>query len=151
MDIGTLNNITIGTVVTWGGIVLTAITAVGSGAIKLYKLFEKTHKIKEENDEFKMLVQNHEEQLKEVMDVVKDIQASFAEQKEVNLKQTRHTIVNVCEDAIADGKITAYKLRSLEEMYDEYIDVFHGNGYVKTLMNKVRKLKVIGEVEDYSH
>jgi hypothetical protein len=73
---------------------------------------------------------------------------SLDEQKEVNLKQIRHTIVHTCEDALEKGEISINKLRSLEEMYDEYVDIFHGNGYVKTLVMRVRKLKIVGKLDD---
>jgi len=33
-------------------------------------------------------------------------------------------------------------------MYDEYVEIFHGNGYVKTLVTRVRKLKIIGKLDD---
>jgi len=46
------------------------------------------------------------------------------------------------------GEISINKLRSLEEMYDEYVEIFHGNGYVKTLVTRVRKLKIIGKLDD---
>ena len=66
----------------------------------------------------------------------------------MNLKQIRHTIVHTCEDALDKGEISINKLRSLEEMYDEYVKIFHGNGYVKTLVMRVRKLKIVGKLDD---
>ena len=70
------------------------------------------------------------------------------EQSDVNLKQVRHTIVHTCYDAIAAGEIQVGKLKSLEEMFDEYLNVFHGNGYVKSLVERVRKLPVVGSLDD---
>ena len=46
------------------------------------------------------------------------------------------------------GEISINKLRSLEEMYEEYVEIFHGNGYVKTLMERVRKLPIVGKLDD---
>ena len=33
-------------------------------------------------------------------------------------------------------------------MYEEYVEIFHGNGYVKTLMERVRKLPIVGKLDD---
>ena len=53
--------------------------------------------------------------------------------------------MHTCEDALERGEMSTNKLQSLEEMYEEYTDLFHGNGYVKTLMTRVRKeVKIIG-------
>ena len=49
---------------------------------------------------------------------------------------------------IHKGEISINKLRSLEEMYDEYVKIFHGNGYVKTLVIRVRKLKIVGKIDE---
>ena len=86
--------------------------------------------------------------IEEIDKSLKTMNKSLDEQKEVNLKQIRHTIVHTCEDALEKGEISINKLRSLEEMYDEYVDIFHGNGYVKTLVMRVRKLKIVGKLDD---
>ena len=39
-------------------------------------------------------------------------------------------------------------LRSLEELYEEYTRIFNGNGYVKTLVMKVRALPVVGVLDE---
>lgn len=69
-------------------------------------------------------------------------------QNEVNLKQIRHSIVRASEEAISDGSISANRLQSLEELFETYEELFHGNGYVKTLMKKVRSLEVHGLSEE---
>ncbi len=33
-------------------------------------------------------------------------------------------------------------------MYDEYTEIFHGNGYVKTLVMRVRELPIIGKLDE---
>lgn len=80
--------------------------------------------------------------------MLEKIQLSLDEQRDVNLKQIRHTIVHTCEDALERGQISINKLRSLEEMFDEYTGIFHGNGYVKTLVTRVRELEIIGKLDD---
>ena len=86
--------------------------------------------------------------MRDIDDTLQEIKKSLDEQKEVNLKQIRHTIVHTCEDALDKGEISINKLRSLEEMYDEYVKIFQGNGYVKTLVIRVRKLKIVGKIDE---
>lgn len=143
-----LSKISIGTIVGWIIVAGTIITGFCAGAIKLYKIFEKTHNLCQENDEFKSLVQNHTDQLNNLKTMLDKIQKSLDVQKEVNLKQLRHELVRSCEIALANGKITTSALSSLEEMYEEYINIYHANGYVKTLMTKVRKLSVESSFEE---
>ena len=143
-----LSSIPTGTVVAWIAAISTIIALICTGAIKLYKIFVKYTKLKDKNEEQKRLIEQHDKILSELNDSLKKITLSLEEQKEVNLKQTRHAIVHTCDDAIAKGEISAGKLRSLEEMYQEYVDIFHGNGYVKTLMFKVRDLPVNGKLDE---
>ena len=124
------------------------ITAICTGTIKLYKVFTKYREAKDKNEKQEKIIESHETTLKEIDKTLQEIKKSLEEQKDVNLKQVRHTIVHTCEDALDRGEISINKLRSLEEMYEEYIDIFHGNGYVKTLVEKVRQLKVVGKVDD---
>ena len=138
-----LSRIPIGTLVAWIAVIATIITFICVGVLKLYKIFTKYKEIKDNNERQTQIINTHEKTLAEIDASLSAIRKSLDEQREVNLKQIRHTIVHTCEEAIDKGEISINKLRSLEEMYDEYVEVFHGNGYVKTLMNKVRKLKVI--------
>ena len=143
-----LSGIEIGTIVAWFAVIAAIVTGICTGTIKLYKVFMKYTKLKDENEEQKKLLQKHEDVLNEVNDSLKKITASLDEQKEVNLKQIRYSIVHACDDAVSCGYITAGKLKTVEELYDEYTNIFHGNGYVKTLINKVRRLEVRGTLDD---
>lgn len=143
-----LSGISIGTVVAWLFVISTIIAVICASTIKLYNIFIKYKKIKDENEKQKDLLEKHDKALSEINDSLKKINEALSEQKEVNLKQIRHEIVHTCDDAISQKSISAGKLRSLEEMYEEYIDVFNGNGYVKTLMHKVRTLPVIGKLDE---
>lgn len=141
-----LAGISMGTVVAWIIVLSTILTIVSSVAIRLYRLFSKYKNLKDENEEQKKLLQEHEQVLSKIDKTLESIKLSLDEQRDVNLKQIRHVIVDICSDAIKDEYIGVNKLRILEEMYSEYVDVFHGNGYVKTLVSKVRKLPVKGEI-----
>lgn len=99
-------------------------------------------------EEAMKVIESHEGMLKEYRASLDAISKSLEEQKDVNLKQIRHTIVHTCEDALERGEISINKLRSLEEMYQEYTDVFHGNSYVTTLVKRTRQLPIIGKTEE---
>lgn len=143
-----LSSLQIGTVVAWIIVIFTIIVALCAGTIKMYKIFVKYKEAKDKDSKQEQIIENHDNTLKEINDTLKTIQKSLNEQKDVNLKQIRHTIVHTCEDAIEKGEISINKLRSLEEMYDEYVEIFHGNGYVKTLVTRVRELKIVGKLDD---
>lgn len=143
-----LSGITIGSIVEWCIVLGCIISTICAGAIKLYKVFHKYTDMKDENNELKQLVQKHDRCLNNIETCLKNIQNSLSEQKEVNLKQVRSTIVHICDEAIANNTITAGKLKSLEELYEEYVTLFHGNGYIKVLVDRVRELQIIGKIEE---
>lgn len=143
-----LSSIPIGTVVAWITAICAIITALCTGTVKLYKVFEKYKEVKDKNEEKEKIIEEHENNLSEIEKTLIEIKKSLDEQKEVNLKQLRHTLVHTCEDALDMGKISVNKLRSLEEMYSDYVDIFHANSYVKTLVMRVRKLPIVGKSDD---
>lgn len=67
----------------------------------------------------------------------------------LDFKKLRNQIVQLGEDAIDRGSISIRKLKSLEELYSEYVDKYDGNSYVQTLMKKVRDLPVIGKLNEH--
>ena len=143
-----LSSIPIGTIVAWIVVICAIITVLCTGAIKLYKVFTKYKEMKDKDLKQTEVIINHDNALREIEKSLQSINKSLEEQKEVNLKQIRHTIVHTCEEALEKGEISINKLRSLEEMYEEYVEIFHGNGYVKTLMERVRKLPIVGKLDD---
>jgi len=143
-----LAHIPVGTIVSWGIVIVAIIGALVVGTTKLFDAFTKYKDYKEKNEKQEELLQEHDRVLVEINDSLKTIKTSLEEQKEVNFKQIRYSISHTCDEAIAANCISAGKLRSLEEMYEEYQDVFHGNGYIKTLMIKVRKLPVVGQLDE---
>lgn len=142
-----LSGITIGQIVAWVTVILAIISVLCTATIKLYKVFTKYKEMKDKEEKQETIIENHDKTLNEIKNSLQEIKNSLVEQKEVNLKQTRHTIVHTCEDCLEKGEISINKLRSLEEMYSEYVDVFHGNGYVKTLVERTRALKIVGKEE----
>lgn len=143
-----LSSIPIGTIMAWIVVIYAIITVLCTGAIKLYKVFTKYKEMKDKDLKQTEVIINHDNTLREIEKSLQSINKSLEEQKEVNLKQIRHTIVHTCEEALEKGEISINKLRSLEEMYEEYVEIFHGNGYVKTLMERVRKLPIVGKLDD---
>lgn len=141
------SSIPIGTIIAWVAFIGSIITAIVTGTIKLYKLFEKTHEMKEENIELRTMVKNHEEQLKLIDDKLTSIQNNLSKREKADLKTLRYSIVRAGEEYVSIGRITIRQLRSLEELFEDYHDK-HGNGYVTTLMLKVRNLPVIGKLDE---
>lgn len=145
--IQTLSSIPIGIIIAWVTVIVGIITAIVTGTIKLYKAFEKTHEMKEENLEFRKMVKDHDEQLKLINDKLSCIQDNLTKRDKADLKSMRYSIVRAGEEYVSMGKITIRQLRALEELFEDYHDK-HGNGYVTTLMRKVRALPVIGRLDE---
>lgn len=145
--IRTLSSIPIGTVIAWGAVIVGIITAIITVTIKLYKIFDKTHKMKEENLEFRQMVKKHEEQLGLINEKLSSIQENLSKRDEIDLKNMRYQIVRAGEEYVSIGQVTIRQLRSLEELFEEYHNR-HGNSYVTTLMRKVRSLPVIGKLDE---
>jgi len=143
-----LLNIPVGSIVAWVAVISAIITGIVTVTIKLYKAFSKVQALRKANEDKTETLQKHEETMTQICEQLVKIKDALDEQKEVNLKQVRYQIVHTCDDALADGYITAGKLKSLEELYEEYTGIFHGNGYVKTLMEKTRELDIRGKLDE---
>ena len=143
-----LFGLTIGQVVTWVLVIAAIISGIVAATIKLYKAFSKVKALKDADADKTETLQKHDQMMDKICNRLGDIQKALDEQKEVNLKQVRYQIVHTCDDALDAGFITAGKLKSLEELFEEYTEVFHGNGYVKTLMKKTRMLPVRGKLDE---
>ena len=145
--IRTISSIPIGTIIAWSGVFCGIITGIVTLTIKLYKVFNKAHDLKEENLEFRHMVKKHDEQLSEMNQKLSCIQDNLSKRDEIDLKNMRYQIVRAGEEYVSVGHVTIRQLRSLEELFEEYHDK-HGNGYVTTLMRKVRSLPVIGKLDE---
>lgn len=146
------SQIPVGTIVSWIIFIVIIVSTISAIVIKLYKIFDKSKTIKEENDEFKSLVTKHDEVLELIKEELKSIRDEQRETKRRELKKLRHSIIRTGEEAVSDGNITIRKLKSLEELYDDYKTFDENgkpaNGYVKSLMVKVRQLEVIGKLDE---
>lgn len=140
--------IPVGTIVGWIIVIGSIFTAISAGTIKLYKAFEKYKELKDKNMAQEKTLIEHDKEFAQMKSLLVDIQKSLNDQKEVNLKQIRYDIVHTCDEALNQGFITAGKLRSMEEMFSEYTELFHANGYVKILVEKTRALPVKGKLDD---
>ena len=107
-----VSSISFGTVVAWILGISVIITALCTGTIKLYKLFTKYKEAKDREQEQEDIIKSHDATLQDIDKTLREIKVSLEEQKEVNLKQIRHTIVHTCEDALDKGEISINKLRS---------------------------------------
>lgn len=145
--IKTLSSIPIGTIIAWISVIVSIVAAIVVGTIKMYKAFEKTHEIKGENLEFRRMVKDHDEQLHLINDKLSCIQENLNKRDRAELKNMRYSIVRAGEEYISIGKITIRQLKVLEELFEDYHDK-HGNGYVTTLMRKIRALPVIGRLDE---
>ena len=106
-----LSSIPIGTIVAWIVVICAIITVLCTGAIKLYKVFTKYKEMKDKDLKQTEVIINHDNTLREIEKSLQSINKSLEEQKEVNLKQIRHTIVHTCEEALEKGEISINKLR----------------------------------------
>lgn len=154
-----LSSLTVGTVIAWISVIFGIIGAFCYATVKTYQIFLKYKKMQDETIGYRQLVEKNDKDIKEmdekfsqviqkVTDSIIDMNNSLKVQQEVNFKQMKHSIVRAAEEALAAGHITISQLKSIEELYSDYIEIFHGNGYVKTLMEKVRQLSVIGSEEN---
>ena len=143
-----LSSIPIGTIISWIAVLSGIVGFVVGVTIKLYKVFEKTHEIKEENDGFKKLVQSHEEQLRTIQESLELIQTKLDKREESELKKLRYSLIRGMEEYVSKGEITIRQLKSLEDSFEDYHVQHGGNGYVTTMMRKVRALPVIGQLDE---
>lgn len=144
-----LADIKIGTLIAWCIVIIAIITTIIKGVKSAYTFITKYNDLKEINERQSKMLEEHERTFREINERLGKISKSLDEQKEINLKYTRHIIVDACHDAITARGIQIEKLASLEEMYDEYVNVFNGNSYVSGLVKRVRNLPII-EIDEVS-
>jgi len=137
-----LAEVPIGTIIAWAIAISIILGTIITGVVKLYKVFTKYRDLKDKNEAQKEFVQTLAERQEETKTILKSIQKSLEEQREVNYKQLKYFIVTGCTEALSKGYVTSEQLKSLEEMFEEYVSIYKGNGYVKGLMERVRKLDI---------
>lgn len=138
-----LADIKIGALIAWTIVIIAIFTTVTRGIKNVYAFISKYKEMKEMNEKQSKTLDEHERYFKGIKESLKKIDRSLAEQKTINLKYTRHILVDGCCAAIVAGNIQNEQLASLEEIYEEYQTVFNGNAYVGGLMERVRALPII--------
>ena len=138
-----LSDIKIGALIAWTIVIIAIFTAVTRGVKSVYAYISKYKEMKEMNERQSKMLDEHEKNFKEIKDSLVKISKSLDEQKTINLKYTRHILVDGCCTAIVEGNIQNEQLASLEEIYEEYRTVFNGNAYVGGLMERVRALPIV--------
>ena len=144
----TLLQIPVGTYIAWICVIFAIISALVGGIVYMYKMFSKYRAVKDEDDSFKELVKKHDRQLEQILAKLDVINEILEEKRKSDLKKLRHSIVRAGEEAVDKGEISIRGLRSLSELFEEYEQKYHANGYVKTLMVKVRALPVMGKLDE---
>lgn len=141
-----LSGISVGDIVAWIMVIGAIVGTIVATTIKLYKAFDKYRSLKEKNEQQEKVIEEHDKILKEFHETLQSIKNELLdlrkEVSDVNLKQMRHAIIRDCEDAIDKQFVYAEELASIEEMYELYVEVYHGNGYVTSLVVKVRNLPI---------
>lgn len=166
---GELSTIPIGTIVSWVSVIAVIVSAIWFGIIKLFKVFSKYKEVQDENENQKnLLVQHdecleeirlelskirgsihndkleeHDEVLAEIRECLEKMNKSLDDQMKINYEYLKHSIVISCQRAIDRNYITTEELQSLEEMFKEYVEIYHGNGYVKGMIIKARKVPIL--------
>ncbi len=138
-----LSDIKIGTLIAWTMVIIAIFTTVARVIKNAYASISKYKEMKEMNEHQSKTLDEHEKYFKEIKESLEKIDKSLAEQKTINLKYTRHILVDGCCAAIVAGNIQNEQLASLEEIYEEYRTVFNGNAYVGGLMERVRALPIV--------
>ncbi len=132
-------NLDINEVIKAAGITMTVVLAVWEVIKKLFDLFLAAYKRKYKADKSQTqlthLVEDNVHQNETLSILAKAI-----------MVQMRHSIVRIAEESLKEGKIGAYELQSLEELFSTYCGDLNGNSYVHCLMEKVRELPI-----DYSN
>lgn len=158
-----LGNIPAGTIVAWVTVICAIICAIAAGTIRLYKLFSKYKEVKDENDDLKNTVKNHDQELisireemrtmkEEIVSELKEIRKAQDDSRETKIKELRHAIITSGEKAVADKKMTIREWKSLHDMTYEYTEKYKQNSYAKSLVEKVdRDVEVIGQLDEHGY
>lgn len=144
-----LADIKIGSLFAWTIVLIAIITTTIRGIKSIYSFITKYNEMKEINERQAKMLQEHEKTFNDINENLKKINISLDQQKDINLKYTRHIIVDACYAALLRKNIQIEQLASLEEMYNEYVTVFNGNSYVSNLVKRVRDLPIVGVLEEH--
>lgn len=111
-----LSGLSVGTVVAWIAVIIAIIGAICTATIKLYKVFTRYKELKDDSENRRQKLIEHEKILNDINQSVNEIREHMNEQQDVDVKVIRHMIIGTCETVLEAGHISESKLRSLEEI-----------------------------------
>ena len=138
-----LNCISVGDVLKWIMIIATLVTALAAVSVRCYKLSGKYWKAKSCAADKDKTIEDHTESIKSVKEDIKQLVEFNLKMVEVNKIITRNSIVRICNESLDVGYIDSIQLQALEDSYDMYQNVLHGNSYVSALVGATRKLRIV--------
>lgn len=141
-----LSGIPAGTIVAWATVIIAIVTAICAGLKKIHKVYIKYKEQKDKYDTSFEMVRKHEEVLNDIKESLNEIKGFIDEDKGVQKRRLKHDITKMCNRAIEQGHVTMSILRSIEEMFTDYKDIYHGNSWVETLIKKVEQLPIIEDI-----
>lgn len=158
-----LSGISVGSIIA----VCTAVSVVCVGVwkivSKILQLYERYTEIKEDREQMKQRLISSEQEITEmksqfseaisgITQQLTDIKQALDEQRGTKIKELRHSITIAGEAALARGEMTVREYTSLHEMVNEYVNVYHQNWYVESLIAKVdRDVHVIGKLDEHGN
>ena len=117
------------------GELATVFTALGGIITVGINYFNKLYKLKKNNEDAKENIKDNTKSIKEHSEkielILETIKIDF-----------RFQITQGCLAALREGEIETENLQSLLDLYEIYTKL-GGNSYVESLINKVKKLKVV--------
>lgn len=144
-----LNNVSAGTVLRWILTIGSVFGCVGVGSIKIYTMFEKWRKAKNEVEEKNQMIEQHEEKIIILTSDVKDIKRLLEEYIQTQNKRTvasfRAILWRIYRDAIARKGITQEGLKTFTECGHIYEDCKGDDIYHSKLLPEIMKLPIIDE------
>ncbi len=158
-----LSGIPIGAIIAWITVITGILGAISVFTVKMYKVFDKYREIKDADEALKNAVAKNSNDIaktNEKMDsqnsvIIKqlsDIKEKLESQDQLKIKELRHTIISVGEEALAKKQISIRAWRSLQEMFDDYENKYKQNSYVKSLMMRVeRDVEVVGQLDEHGY
>lgn len=143
-----LSGVPLSTAIIWGSVIIALFGAVIVGIIRLYRVFSHFREIQDNHDKNVELLLKHDEILDEMNELLKRIDEKIDTEADVHMRSLKHTITTKCNRAIKEEEILMSELRSIEEMYEDYTNIYHGNSWAHTLVEKARNLPIVYDIDD---
>ena len=146
--VNVLSEIPVGTVIAWASVIFAIIGILIAGGVKLFKLFSQIKEYQNDREDNIELLHKHDEVLDEMSETLKRIEHRIETEADIHKRELKHSITSKCNTALKGGEILLSELRSIEESFEDYENVYHGNSWVHTLVEKVRLLPVVSDIDD---